>query len=807
MRSRSARNTKTSLDLVLILSMTLVGAVSADSPWLYGIHWWGHWEGQPIDSTPGQLLGCPTYGGWTVETIITHSDYHWTAPFFLPLYQELYTNKNMSIITRIDYKWGETVPSIGKPYYAGWADSCVDVVNTLGPYGHIWQIGNEANVTSEADNWPENRIYPAQYAQVYRDVRNAIHASANSSPAGDHIVCIAAPSPGGAGGVRWMPGTDWLGQVLDAIPDDEIDGVAIHSYGGSIIGFRESYSSLLAELTIRGLHHVPVYMTEWNRPGNIGDAASEAASAQFCRESFADVHHWNQTPGNHNIVCLAWFVYDANQQGGNAWDRYAIEHWRTDGNPLGDPGDLFTSFQLAVAEHYPAGAVGNPGYTGGLPISPGAVAITADSGGEPGLSIDRNSQTQWASADTAGPHWLQLDLGLLAPLTGIAVYHAGAGGAPAPQNTIAFTVESALSPNGPWTTEFVGDNASQDDVSTFEYVTPKPIRHLRLYITDPGSDNRARICEFEVRSEETIFVAMPIGANVATSSSQASASSEFSPAYGADRAIDGIISETSKWTSGDVTPPHTLTLDLGVFRPVSGFVLRQPSAAGEASHFNATSFSFQSARSWTGPWFTESVGTNDGSEDLDARRFVSPKDLRYVRLHIADPGIDNYARIPEFEVWAATGLVAEFAASQTTGYAPLTVNFTDLTFGDPTTWSWGFGDGASSDEQNPIHTYDEVGTYTVSLTVEGPEGADTEIKIDHIVIESIPADFDEDGDIDQNDFGFLQTCLSGSGIPPAGTSCDRADLDDDQDVDQADFNLLYGCMSGADIIADPECVE
>ena len=807
-RIQSTLNTKTSLYLVALLLMTLGRPGWADSPWIYGIHWWGHWEGQPIDATPGQLFNCPTYGGWTVETIITHSDYHWTAPFFLPLYQELYTNKNMSIITRIDYEWGETVPSLSEPYYSGWADSCVDVVNTLGPYCHIWQIGNEANVMSEARNWPENRIYPAQYAQVYRDVRNAIHASANGSPAGEHIVCIAAPSPGGAGGLRWMSGADWLGQVLDAIPDDEIDGVGIHSYGGSISGFHESYSTLLAELTTRGLHDVPVYMTEWNRPGVIGDAASEAASAQFCRDSFADVHHWNQTPGNHNIVCLAWFVYDANQQAGEYWGRYAIEHWRTDGNPLGDPGDLFTAFQHAVAQHYPAGAVGNPGYTGGRPISPGAVAITADSGGEPDLSIDRTLQTQWTSADTAGVHWLQLDLGLRAPLTGIAVYHAGAGGAPTAQNTVAFTVESAPSLAGPWTTEFVGDNAPQDNVSTYKYATPKPIRHLRLYITDPGSDNRARICEFEVRSEEIISVAMPIGENVATSSLQASASSEFSPAFRADKAIDGIISEASKWTSSDVTPPHTLTLDLGVFRPVSGFVLRHASAAGEASHFNATSFSFQSARSWTGPWFTESVGTNDGSKDFDARRFVSPKDLRYIRLHIADPGIDNLARIPEFEVWAATGLVAKFTADQTTGHAPLTVKFTDLTFGDPTTWNWDFGDGSdSSTEQHPSRTYTRPGFYTVTLTTSDTSDSDSETKIHYIEVLTIGADFDADGDVDQEDFGHFQACFSGAGIAQGESDCEDARLDDDDDVDADDFGIFQACMSGANIPADPNCAD
>lgn len=797
--------------ILLSCLVTSVPTRAADSPYLYGIHWWGHWQGQPIDNTPCQLFDCQTYGGWDVETVLTHSDGHWKPSFFVPLYQELTGNKNMSIITRIDYKWGETVPTPTGPDHATWPDSCVSAVNTLSNYCHIWQIGNEANVTWEATNWPETRIYPAQYAEIYRNVRNAIHTSANPSPTGEHIVCIAAPSPGEPGGPRWMSGTQWLGEVLDAIPDDEIDGVGIHSYGGTVSGFRSSYSALLAELTSRGLHNVPVYMTEWNRAATPGSASAEAAAAQFCRDAFADVHNWNQTPGNHNIVCLAWFIYDADQQAGGVWDKYSIEYWRTDGNPLGDPGDLFTAFRLAVDQHYPAGATGNPGYLGGRPISLGATAVTADStggaGSEPDKAIDNSLQTRWISADSPGPHWLQIDLGLLAPLTGISLYHAGSGGGLAAQNTIAFTVESAPSATGPWATDFTGHNALQENVSTFTYTTPKSIRHLRLHITDPGHDARARICEFEVRSEETITAAMPAGTNVAPQSSQAVASSEFSPAYGADKAIDGVVSEASKWTSANVTPPHTLTLDLGAPRPASGFVLRQPSAAGEGSHFNVARFSFQSARSMAGPWYTESVGANDGSEDSDARAFVSPKELRYVRLRIDDPGADNYARVPEFEVWMATGLIANFIGNPTTGRAPLPVAFTDASFGNVTTWNWDFGDGEWSTDQNPVHVYQNVGTHTVALTVQGPDGTDIETKADYIVIEPIPADFDADGDVDMGDFGHLQSCLTGPGIAQENPECVNARLDSDNDVDQDDVSVLRDCLSGANVLPDPDCVD
>jgi len=69
----------------------------------------------------------------------------------------------------------------------------------------------------------------------------------------------------------------------------------------------------------------------------------------------------------------------------------------------------------------------------------------------------------------------------------------------------------------------------------------------------------------------------------------------------------------------------------------------------------------------------------------------------------------------------------------------------------------------------------------------------------------IPGDFDDDKDVDQEDFGFLQTCLSGSaGGILAG--CAAANLDGDSDVDQIDISKFFGCLSGAGVPGDPNCL-
>ncbi len=72
--------------------------------------------------------------------------------------------------------------------------------------------------------------------------------------------------------------------------------------------------------------------------------------------------------------------------------------------------------------------------------------------------------------------------------------------------------------------------------------------------------------------------------------------------------------------------------------------------------------------------------------------------------------------------------VADFTANVTEGPVPLTVAFTDTTSGVPTEWNWEFGDGATSTLKNPVHTYEEMGTYSVNLTVGNTFGVDFENK-------------------------------------------------------------------------------
>jgi len=78
--------------------------------------------------------------------------------------------------------------------------------------------------------------------------------------------------------------------------------------------------------------------------------------------------------------------------------------------------------------------------------------------------------------------------------------------------------------------------------------------------------------------------------------------------------------------------------------------------------------------------------------------------------------------------------IPDFTASPVSVTTGALVNFTDLSSGTVTSWSWDFGDGGTSTAQHPVHTYSASGLYTVALTATGPSGSNTETKIDFITV-------------------------------------------------------------------------
>ncbi|HPP77109.1 PKD domain-containing protein, partial [Methanospirillum sp.] len=93
-----------------------------------------------------------------------------------------------------------------------------------------------------------------------------------------------------------------------------------------------------------------------------------------------------------------------------------------------------------------------------------------------------------------------------------------------------------------------------------------------------------------------------------------------------------------------------------------------------------------------------------------------------VKLTVRNSGGSHTMTRENYITVGGSGIIADFSASPTSGTAPLTVQFTDLSTGNPTMWAWDFGDGGTAMVASPSYTYQNPGTYTVKLTASSQTG-------------------------------------------------------------------------------------
>ncbi len=78
--------------------------------------------------------------------------------------------------------------------------------------------------------------------------------------------------------------------------------------------------------------------------------------------------------------------------------------------------------------------------------------------------------------------------------------------------------------------------------------------------------------------------------------------------------------------------------------------------------------------------------------------------------------------------------------------SPLQIGFTDLSYFEPATWLWDFGDGATSQDTSPVHLYDAAGIYQVCLTVCNSNACNTEcIEVEIKTVNTISAQGENGG--------------------------------------------------------------
>ncbi|HKJ66623.1 MAG TPA: PKD domain-containing protein, partial [bacterium] len=123
----------------------------------------------------------------------------------------------------------------------------------------------------------------------------------------------------------------------------------------------------------------------------------------------------------------------------------------------------------------------------------------------------------------------------------------------------------------------------------------------------------------------------------------------------------------------------------------------------------------------------------------DARRFVltgeSQGDIIFEAVREQDISQDT-------EVLTLTIPLADFIAQPDSGLAPLTVRFQGTASSEGAgiaSWSWEFGDGSTSTEQNPTHVYEQYGIFSVRLAVQDSAGSRyTEIKEGYVAAAQLP---------------------------------------------------------------------
>ena len=253
------------------------------------------------------------------------------------------------------------------------------------------------------------------------------------------------------------------------------------------------------------------------------------------------------------------------------------------------------------------------------------------------------ADSKWTSDGVGAESWLALDLGQSWTLTGFVLRHAGAAGERSYHNIRSYRIEFGPTLAGPWTSLVTVTNSAQANFTSSILDSAVKARYVRLMILDAGIDNYARIPEFEVYAAEP--------QNIALETVNWAASSSYSAGYDGPKAYDGLVSAGSKWTSSGISAESWLALDLGAVQSIYEFIVYHAGAAGERTYYNIPAYRLESGQSLNGPWQTIITVDNQSLDNVTATTLAAPFKARYVRLYITDAGIDNYARIPEFEVW------------------------------------------------------------------------------------------------------------------------------------------------------------
>jgi len=193
-------------------------------------------------------------------------------------------------------------------------------------------------------------------------------------------------------------------------------------------------------------------------------------------------------------------------------------------------------------------------------------------------------------------------------------------------------------------------------------------------------------------------------------------------------AYSGIIASEPIMDKPAGDKSYSFVFDVSAYLPVADFTANV-TTINEGEEISFSDLSTNSPSTWN--W---DFGDGSTSDLQNPTHIYNASGTYSVTLIVSNEfGTDTITKQDLITVTAAKP-VADFTANVTTINEGEEISFSDLSTNSPSIWNWDFGDGSTSDLQNPTHIYNASGTYTVTLIVSNEFGADAITKSEYIQV-------------------------------------------------------------------------
>jgi PKD repeat protein len=290
-----------------------------------------------------------------------------------------------------------------------------------------------------------------------------------------------------------------------------------------------------------------------------------------------------------------------------------------------------------------------------------------------------------------------------------------------------------------------GDGTTSTENNPSHTFTTSGNYEVELYVTGFGGDTRDNYTNINVKSASQAAFDLDVTTGVAplTVHFTNQSTGDFTSSYWT---FENGVSSTETNPSYTFTSAGSFTIwlrvdgptgssyiskDIHVYRPVHAGIYIYSPTTGTAPY----SITFYNANYDDVASLLWDFGDGTTSTSMFPFHVFNAPGVYPVTLTLTGQGGDIATDTLEITVTSPTDpYTAAFHADAFSGMPPLTVHFTNDTTGNFTSSAWDFGDGATSTETSPTHTYTQPGTFTVNLTVNGLGGTATSTLTDYIQV-------------------------------------------------------------------------